>query len=350
MSEDTSFIKRKMNPQISRFDSSMYSSGNINNNIDEFKEPDYIPKFKCFIQKTFHFKQDIERVWMVIKNFDILSLIQNQGHYPCVSIKGEDTWTIGNTFKGNFFGIYPFTAKVQKSINFPESKKIKWLFHIKDHGYSSLKLELFKLTEDDSTVVWRKGKYEDEDFKKGLEELLNDNEGLSGLYEFIEKYLEEKAINLLKYESGIISGKMEDIWNFVLDFNNFNAIAPNNKFLPNINIKEMKVGEKINSSVFFGDKIKDVEIFLKNREAKEGWNKWIILCEISGKGPNKIQRQTILLQLTKINEEECQLALITKYHEPVNNEEFQELSKKKKYLLISLKDYFENFYSPNSSE
>ena len=54
------------------------------------------------------------------------------------------------------------------------------------------------------------------------------------------------------------------------------------------------------------------------------------------------------IQLTKISEKECQLTLLTKYLENIENEEFNEITIKKKYLLNSLKDYFENFYSPSN--
>ena len=347
MSKNISNINWDNNIQ-SNYNNFIFHSGN-NNNKDEFKEPEYKLTYKCFLQNTYHFKQEIERVWFVIKNFDILILIQNQGHYPCVSIKGTETWTTGNIFKGNFFGKYPFIAKVKSFVDFPEIKKIKWLFNINGNKYFTIKLELFKLTENNSTVLTRREKFEDEELKKEMENENNKCGNSHYTFEYIEKILEEKPINLLKYESCIISGKMLDIWNIVIDSEKLTNIAPNNKYLPNISIKDLKLGEKKDATIFCGDMIKNVYIYLKIKETKEGWNKWRIVCEISGKEPGKIPRHTVLFQLTKINEEECQLAFITKYHEPINNEEFEELSYRKKYVLISIKDYFENFFSPTET-
>ena len=93
-----------------------------------------------------------------------------------------------------------------------------------------------------------------------------------------------------------------------------------------------------------------LEITLQCKEEKPGWNKWLIVLEASGGYPIKISKHTTLLQLTKINNYECQLTLITKFHEPVDNDKYKEISKRKKYILLCIKDYFENFYCPNSNE
>jgi hypothetical protein len=169
------------------------------------------------------------------------------------------------------------------------------------------------------------------------------------LFEKIDKILETEPISLLKYESAIINGKMEDIWNIIIDFNKLTAIAPNNNYLPNISVKEMKVGEKKEASIFYNDEIRKFDITLKCREEKPGWNKWLIVYEVSGGNPIKIPKHIILFQLTKISNNTCQLALLTKYNEPIGTEEFKENDKKKKYLLLSIKDYFDHFYAPNPS-
>jgi hypothetical protein len=126
-------------------------------------------------------------------------------------------------------------------------------------------------------------------------------------------------------------------------------IAPNNYYLPDINIKNLKIGEKAEASIFEKNEIRKLDITLKCKEDKPGWNKWLIVFVASGGYPKKIPKHTIIFQLTKINNNECQLSLLTKFHEPIDNEEFKELSNRKKYLLLSVKDYFENFYCPNTS-
>ena len=314
---------------------------------NEFINPEQELKLNYLVQKTYHMKQDIERIWLIVKNFDLLSLAGNKNNYPIVYIKGQDSWKVGNEFKGNMNGDYPFVARVHKNINLPEIKKIEWIFNIMDNDYFIIKVELFKVTEDNSTVIIKNIKYDNEKLFYELENIMKLSEIKA--FKVIEKLLESEPINLLKYESSVINGKMEDIWDIITDFNKLTAIAPNNNFLPNINIQNMKIGEKVETTIILNEEVKKFDIYLRIKDERPGWNKWIIVLEISGGEPKKIPRHTSLFQLTKINHEECQLIMLTKYHEPISCQDFHEYTEKKKYLIMSLKDYFDNFYSPNSS-
>ena len=320
----------------------------LSNKCLEFKIPEHEIKWEYLFQNTYHFKQDIGRVWFFIKNFDCLSLISNDGHYPCVNIKGKDTWNIGNIFKGNLHKMYPFIARVEKNMNFPEMKKIKWLFYnIKDNYYFEIKLSLFQVTEDNSTVLLKKIKFEKNDIIS-QEEAKNIFNSVN-LYKHIEDLLDNDPINLLRYESGIINGKMEDIYNVISDTSKISAIAPNNHIMPNFSLKDLKVGEKKEVSLLKDNKIEVFYITLKCKETIPGYNKWVLAMEITGGQQKKIPKHTSLIQLTKINNNECQLIMLTKYHEPINCKEFNNNCNKKKYIIMSIKDYFENFYSPETS-
>ena len=122
------------------------------NNGNTFIEPEIEIQWKNIFQDTYYFKHDIERVWIILRGFDVLSILSSQGHYPCIYLKGKDTWTKGNEFKGNIFGQFPFIAKVRNCLNLPEIKKIEWIINLKDY-YVLIIIELFKVTEDNSTVV-----------------------------------------------------------------------------------------------------------------------------------------------------------------------------------------------------
>ena len=63
------------------------------------------------------------------------------------------------------------------------------------------------------------------------------------IFSKIEELLENETINFLRYESGIIKGKMNDIYNILSDSNKISAIAPNNDIMPNYNLKDLKIGE-----------------------------------------------------------------------------------------------------------
>ena len=315
---------------------------------NEFISPPSKIKWEWENQNSYHFKQDIERVWLIIKNFECLSIMNNKGHYPCVYIKGQDTWRVGNEFKGNLFGVLPFIAKVEKYLNLPEIKKIKWIFNIRYKDYVIIKMELLKVTEDNTCVLSSKVKA---DNKENVFTVQNKHKSEDDnlLFKKIDQLLESEPINLFQYESGVINAKMNDIWNIVIDFNKLTAIAPNNNCLPNINIGNMKLGEKVTTSLAKDGKIHEISISLEYRENRPGWNKWIFVILISSENPKKVPKHTIVFQLTKINEDECQLTFLSKFHQSIDTNKFRQISNKKKYLLLSLKDYFDNFYSPNNS-
>jgi hypothetical protein len=315
---------------------------------NEFIGPDHEIIWNYSNQNSYHYKPDIERVWLIIRNFDLLSLIKNKGHYPCISTKGQDTWKVGNEFKGNLFGDFPFMARVEDNVNLPEIKKIKWLAKIQNKSYIMVKIQLFKVTEDNTCVLYWKTKFEDTKMHEIYEEKCK-QEKPNTLFLKVEEILENEPINLFQYESCIINANMIDIWNIVTDSNKISAIAPNNNFIANnVNISNLKVGEKFASSIINSkNELVELDITLKFKENNPGWNKWVFVLIISCDDKKKHPKKTVLFQLTKINKLECQMTLISKFHESISTEEFREISKRKKYLLLSLKDYFDNFHSPS---
>lgn len=311
-----------------------------NYDLNEFKESN--GKINWKQQNTHHLKPDIERVWGITQKFGILSLINNQGHYPLIFTKGNSTNKLGNIFHGNFFGNFPFVAKVNKITDYPEFKKIEWLFFIRKKYYMSIKLELFKVSEDNSTTLLRKYKFE----KQELFNELNES-GLLGkikIFNIIEKLLENEPINLAIYESGLINGRMEDIWDILTDFNKLAGVAPNNHFPSNINLKELNKGEKVEFSHRDNNILQEFILKLECKESKPGWNKWLIILTCFKKGSD-IPDETLLIQLTKISNSLCQLTLINKHFKAKNADEFRNISKKIKYIILSIKDYFDNFFS-----
>ena len=119
-------------------------------------------------------------------------------------------------------------------------KEIKWLFNnIIDNNYYEVKLNLYKVTEDNSTVVLRTIKSE----KNKINNIEKIKKNIINIFSKIEELLENETINLLRYESGIIKGQMNDIYNIISDSNKISAIAPNNDIMPNYNLKDLKIGE-----------------------------------------------------------------------------------------------------------
>ena len=150
-------LKENEKKQLLEFGNNIISNLDDKNNKETnlFKEPQYEIKWVDDLQNSYYLKQDIERVWLLTRSFDILTLITYHSKYPCVFIKGEDTWKEGNQFKGSFYNYFPFVAKVNKSLNLPEMKKIEWLFNINGNEYFMLKFQLFQVTEENTTVALR---------------------------------------------------------------------------------------------------------------------------------------------------------------------------------------------------
>ena len=240
----------------------------------------YEKNWKLKSQKTYQLNHDIDRVWIITVHFDILALLSNDGHFPCINIKGKDTFNLGNIFKGNLYKKIPFIARVEKKINLPEIKQIDWLFYsIDDDCFFIIKIKLYKINDDNSTLVLKETKLQ----KKltNLDDKLIDFNS-NKLFKSVDELLKNETINLLKYESGIIRGKMEDIYNILTDYNKISAIAPNNQIIPNINMKDLKLNEKTKVSIIGKNGVQKIDITLKYKEINPGWNKWSVALEISG--------------------------------------------------------------------
>ena len=324
-----------------------YNMNNIdenssNNNNNEFKEINEKIDWKHFEESVSHIKPDIERVWYFIQRFDILLLVHNQGHYPIIFIKGNDTKKVGNQFRGNLYGFFPFVAKVYKNKDFPEFKKVEWLLFIRNKYYISLKIELMKVTEDNSTTIIEKLKFDNKEIFFELNLLFENTK--SKIFNKIETMLENEPINLVVYESGLINGKMEDIWDIITDFDKLSGVAPNNSFPSGVNLRKLNKGQKEEFSFRYKNKLEYFVAHLICREEKPGWNKWLIICEFERKNSN-MKEGSLLFQLTKISNNLCQLTLIHKFLKARSAEEIREISNKMKYTIISIKDYFDNFFS-----
>ena len=167
------------------------------------------------------------------------------------------------------------------------------------------------------------------------------------LFADIESNIQKKFNMIFQYESCIIQGNPDDIWDLLSDNSKLVFIAPNNDcFLP-LNINTMKVGEIVEINM----KIKESDVKIKVKfdlVRKTIGSKWIFCYTILGGEPFDILKQTLFVQLTRVNELETQVCIFTKIHENINSEMIIYLANKKKYVLNSLKDYFMNFYSYNS--
>ena len=166
------------------------------------------------------------------------------------------------------------------------------------------------------------------------------------IFQQIEKKIQNQFKAIYQYESCIIQGSPEDIWDILSDNSKLVLIAPNNEcFLP-LNINDIKVGQTTEIKMKINDKESIIEVKMDLLRKKIG-NKWVFCYTILGGKPFEILKQSLFAQLTKINSKETQLSIFTNIYENISSENVAFLSKQKRYVLSSLKDYFMNFYTPN---
>lgn len=315
----------------------------INKNLNEI-DNNLIKKYnwKILEDHTYHYNQNIETVWEIIKS------LKKNSQFNIITINNcSDFCTIGAIYEGKIFDIYKFKAKIIKLKIFSEIKKIELFFYVEYGENFRLKINLHKVTEDNSTVIQVKSKYIPSIGENFIYKLKEQSFGLE-LIKDIEAKIKKDSIYLSQYESGILCGTMEEIWDILTDNSKLVLIAPNNECFIPININKVKAGEICNIPM----KIKNIEGYLEVKldlkENKENWNDWLFSYSILGGEPFKIIKQTVLVHLIKINQYETQLSVFTKIYDKINMKMFKSLEQKKKYVISSLKDYFENFSSPKN--
>ena len=305
-------------------------------------------QWKLLIDQTYFFRQNIERIWDTIKTLDFLFIINNSDHYPFIIKNGSNVYKIGNIFEGKLFNIYEINSKVIKQKINLELKKTEWIFFLGNGEIFTLKLNLYKVTENNSTVLNMIIKYipsyGDNIINKIKEKIKDIN-----FIKHIEEMLKNDPVYLYQYESGIIHGNMEEIWDILIDYSKLALIAPNNGCFAPVNINNFKVGDISNIPLKSKNIEGYIEIKLDLKEKKVGYNDWAFGYSILGGRPFKIIKQTFFVKITRINKQEAQLCIFTKIYEKIPVEMCKCLSNQKKYVISSIKDYFENYSAFNDN-
>lgn len=318
----------------------------INENLEEAEKFVKQNTWKTLIDKTYYIKQNIERIWDATKTLDFIFNPNNSIDNQFIIKRGANIWNIGNIFEGKLFNNYEFNSKVIKLKLHSDFKTIEWIFFLGTGDNFRLKLNLYKVTDENTTVLNIKMKsipLKEDNIVNQIKEKITENNCDKSINEIINK----DKVFFYQYESGIIEANMEDIWDIVIDHSKVALIAPNNRCFVPVNINNLKVGEITNIPM----RIKSVEGFLELKldlkENKKGRNDWAYGYSILGGGPFRTAKQTFFVKLTKINKQETQLCLFTKIYEKVPLEMCKYLSQQKKYVISSIRDYFENFSAAN---
>ena len=288
-------------------------------------------------QFTYHFKLSPDRVWLILRDISIISLIISNENYHPINTKGNENFVVGSEFIGIILGKFPYTGKVLNVIEIPGYKKIKYSIQFQNGGYLILQIEILKVTEDNTAIAIITIKF-NKIFKEKIE--FFQEKDLNENFKKIEKAIQESFIDIIQYESGVIRGSMQDIWDFSTNPNNLKKIAPLIKLDGDDEFILPNIGD--NLIIYYDNHSKKIYIKVIVLDKKENWNKWIYIIQILG-GEPKLPMQKILLELTKINQTDCQLLLLNKFDEPISNEIIQKICEQKKYVIKSIKDYLENY-------
>ena len=312
------------------------------NDVEEImKDVEQKLKFESFIEKNLfqaenflgkndwnimlnlshHFHQNIERVWPYFENLS----------------KFLKSFKLDQKIKVK-------EPKILKFKNLSEFKKIVWIFYLENNEIFKIKINLYKITYDNSTVIDFKINYVPKLGQNLLDQLIPEVNGTQ-IFQEIESEIQKKFNAIYQYESCLIQGKLEEIWDILSDNSKLVLIAPNNEcFLP-LNINNIKIGQINDLKININDKESVIKVKLDLLRKQTG-NKWIFCYTILGGKPFDILKQSLFVQLTRINNQETQLSIFTRIYENIKGDMVFYLSNKKKYVLLSLKDYFINFYSP----
>ena len=308
-----------------------------------FQAENYLKKedWSIMLNLSHYFHQNIERVWPYFGNLE--KFLKNFNLEKKIILKAPKEEKIGNLFEGIYYDSI-FHSKILKLKNSNEFKKIQWIFYLENNEIFKIKINLYKITYDNSTVLDLIISFVPKLGQNSLDRIIPEINNIQ-VFNKIEIGIEKQFNAIYQYESCLIQGKPEEIWDILSDNSKLVLISPNNEcFLP-ININKIKVGEIVEIKMNSNDKETMIKVKLDLLRKKIG-NKWIFCYTILGGKPFDVLKQSLFVQLTRINNCETQLSIFTKIYENINGDMIVYLSNKKRYVLFSLKDFFINFYSP----
>ena len=308
-----------------------------------FQAENFLKKedWKIILNLSHHFHQNIERVWPYFENFE--NFFKNFQLDKKIIKKGSKENSIGNLFEGEY-NDFIYHAKILKFKNTCEFKKTEWIFYFENNEIFKIRISLYKITYDNSSVLDLKITYVPKLGQSIIDQITPEINRIQ-IFQEIEALIQKQYNAIYQYESCIIQATFQEIWDILSDNSKLVLIAPNNEcFLP-VDINKKKVGEIFDIKINRKDKESLINVKMDLLRKNIG-NKWIFCYTILGGKPFEILKQSLFVQLTRISNCETQLSIFTKIYENINSETIVFLSNKKKYVLFSLKDYFINFYSP----
>ena len=184
------------------------------------------------------FDENIDTLWLHLRDLSfetkIVDFLDNFKF-----IKGDNTWTTGNTFSLYWIGVSNIEVKCISSFVTRMKKKIKWKFKC-DIGISYYKsMILYRITHSDKTIVktiiTRCEKNKLVDFSPQMAYYIDLQ---YSILNHQSKYLQNLKKDKNIYQSCIIEKNYNKIWDLLIDINFISKLCPD--FIQNVEYKGAK--------------------------------------------------------------------------------------------------------------
>ena len=311
------------------------------NDIKNIKESKHIENNDLLVV-SYVSEENIDRCWIFISN--ILKCVA-----PSAKIvinykldKGSNTYTVGNEFSCYWIGISNNHYKCIESKNSYIIRKISWIINL-DIGFSIRKTYLmYPITNDNKTLI-----------KLNLELITENNEPIN--FEETKDYyyqLQYKMINkIIKvmdsskeyhfiYESFIVNKNQIVCWNNMINLTKLEEVLSGkigHNFICNGDPE--KIGTFWRCELNNEDKL--IFIIIKNISKPKKRNTWKYCLETFGTQINNI-RQTLEINIVKINNETSQISILIKYLEKINKELYDYKKERIKEVIPIIKTFINN--------
>jgi hypothetical protein len=303
------------------------------------------------IEFSFSVPHNISRLWYIIRDANLTTLLCPDFFLPLIITKGKDAWGIGTEFQGRTSSSIPFIGKCTKYKSFAQIKKLSWLVYLPHSKLNPFYYEytLYKVTEDDSSVLLITIRATNIDELNRLEVFFTKKNFFEIVLQRINILMNQSCLNLFQFEGVVIESNMEIIWKFLTHLDQLKKIAPSipfdgesdNQVIPDT------IGNE--SLLYLHNHTSYVRIKTIKYDTRNNWDKWVVLFRVVESHP-VIPKHETLITVNKINKDECHVSWFHDFKEPAAYDFLKVLSSQKKYILQMLQDYLENYLSKTFDE
>lgn len=263
------------------------------------------------------FNEHIDKLWLFLKDLsNEISILDFLDKFKY--IKGDNTWTIGNSFSFYWIGVSYIKGLCVLNNDNPKKKEIKWKFKC-DIGINYYKsLILYNISQNDKTLV--KVIVSRTEKENNLIDISQSLNYYSELHNNIllkqSQYLQNIKKDIIIYESCIINKNYLKIWNIIKDFQKIMDLWES--VVPNFEMKKNDI-EQSSFVKLFDKNFKRVLYFRVN--TFELTNKKTYIYRLESIGSNTIDIPKIIdYKIIEINDNKCQLSFLFKFDYKCKNQ------------------------------